>query len=59
MSELMKSAAIITAPWLGWKILRELYVPKAFQWYAVSISNMAIRVVEFSNGGYKVRKFFA
>ena len=34
MSELMKSAAIITAPWLGWKILRELYVPKAFQWYA-------------------------
>jgi len=30
----MKSAAIITAPWLGWKILRELYVPKAFQWYA-------------------------
>ena len=36
MSDLMKSAAIITAPWLGWKILRELYVPKAFQWYAVS-----------------------
>ena len=39
----------------------EVYIPSDLEIpeKVVSISNMAIRIAEFSNGGYKIRKIFA
>ena len=51
----------------GVQILPTLYYlhPQIFspsgitEYYCKSLPSMAIRVVEFSNGGYKIRKIFA
>ena len=41
-------------------LMGNVFVPEdTLDQHASKVSNMAVRVVEFSNGGFKIRKIFA